>query len=196
MLLDNKVFFIKEQVDFMKLVDAYDILEPESGMQIGIAKEVLVMPMKILKFLFGKKILPTRVNVYDDENQEIVFYIKKYLTVRGYKVVVCDDQGELIGYFKNKVMTISGGFYVYDNVDREIAEIRGDWKGWNFRFLNTRAKRIGYITKKWGGIGKELFETSNSYMIFLEEIENLGQKEKALLLAAGLAIDIIYKEKE
>ena len=38
-----------------------------------------------------------------------------------------------------------------------MAEVKGDWKGWNFQLLDNEGRELGVVTKKWGGIGKELF---------------------------------------
>ncbi|HOY10682.1 MAG TPA: phospholipid scramblase-related protein, partial [Candidatus Omnitrophota bacterium] len=65
--------------------------------------------------------------------------------------------------------------------------------GWHFRFLDKAENEIGTITKKWAGIGKEFFTSADNYIIALNH-EPEPQKA-VLLLAAGLAVDIIYKEK-
>ena len=41
-----------------------------------------------------------------------------------------------LGYVQSKLIAIGGGFKVFDHANREVAEVKGDWKGWNFRFLN------------------------------------------------------------
>ena len=50
------------------------------------------------------------------------------------------------------------------------------------------------VTKKWAGVGKELFTSADNYIISIN-----GEPDESintLLLAAGLAIDTIYKEKK
>ncbi len=39
MLLDKSTYLVKERVAMMKLTDTYDIFDPATGQQIGIAKE-------------------------------------------------------------------------------------------------------------------------------------------------------------
>ena len=45
----------------------------------------------------------------------------------------------------------------------------------------------------WAGVGKEMFTSADNYMIALND--EPSPAEAILLLAAGLAVDIIYKEK-
>jgi hypothetical protein len=91
--------------------------------------------------------------------------------------------------------SLGGGFHVLDGMEQPVAEIKGDWKGWNFRFLTPDGVEIGTVTKKWAGIGKEFFTSADNYMISLNEDRAFRPESAPLLLAAGLAIDTVYKEK-
>jgi hypothetical protein len=51
------------------------------------------------------------------------------------------------------------------------------------------------VTKKWAGLGKELFSSADNYIISITDVAGAGQGASALLLAAGLAIDIVFKEQ-
>lgn len=196
MLLERKVFLIKEQVEFMKLVGKYDIFDPDNGNQIGVAKEEPGGMIKFLRLLVNKLLLPNKINVYDNEDQSIVFSIKKPLSLFRPKVSVFNRNGDYLGFFQSKVFTIGGGFWVFDPANNKVAEIKGDWKGWNFQFVGVDGRVIGTITKKWAGVAKELFTTADKYVISLNEAEELEPNRVALLLAAGLAVDIILKEKK
>ena len=79
--------------------------------------------------------------------------------------------------------------------EQPVAEIKGDWKGWNFRFLTPEGNEIGKVTKKWAGLGKELFTSADNYIIALNETAAIRPDAAPLLLAAGLAIDTVFKEK-
>ena len=93
------------------------------------------------------------------------------------------------------VFSLGGGFHVLDALGNPIAEVKGDWKGWNFRFIAVDGSELGRVTKKWAGVGKELFTSADNYMIALDRSHPLLPDVKSLLLAAGLAIDIVFKEK-
>ncbi len=193
MLLDRKLFFVKEHVGMLKLTGAYDILDPETNTKIGIAKEEPGI-FKYLKFIIDKKVLPNVVNVYDDETNEVVVSIKKKWSFIRSKVMITGKDGKEIGYFKSKILSLGGGFRVYDNNDIQFADVKGDWVGWDFKIVDMSSKIIGTISKKWAGIGKELFTTADNYVLSLYEDREHTDVEAALILAAGLAIDIIYKE--
>lgn len=196
MLLDRKTFLIKEQVQFMKLSGTYDIFDPESQQQIGVAKEEPRGIIKLLRLFISKLMLPTKVVVYDIEESSPVLSMDKPFSWFRSKVNIYDRNGSCLGYFRSKLLTLGGGFFVFDTNERQIAEIKGDWKGWNFKFLNSNGNEMGLVTKKWAGIGKELFTSADNYIISLNNTDEQGPELSTLLLAAGLAVDIVFKEKK
>jgi uncharacterized protein YxjI len=125
-----------------------------------------------------------------------VVSIHRGVTLLRAKVTVTDASGSQLGYFKSKILSLGGGFYVYNMADQQIAEVKGDWKGWNFKFIGADGREVGTVTKKWAGIGKELFTSADNYIIsFSDGIAN-SPEACALLLAAGIAIDTVFKERQ
>lgn len=179
----------------LKLTDTYDILDPSTSQQIGIAKEEPHVLAKYLRLLINKQMMPTTVNIYEFEGQPPVASIHRGFTLLRSKVRVCSGSGQSLGYFKSKLFSFGGGFYVYDDRDNQVAEVKGDWKGWNFKFLRN-GREIGTVTKKWAGLGRELFTSADNYIISLNDPGAVGPTVSALLLAAGLAIDIVFKESK
>ncbi len=194
-LLDRTSFFVKERTGFLKLTDVFDILDPVTGQTIGIAKEEPPAWAKWLRLVVKKQLMPTTVNIYDQEGMPPVASIHRGFTILRSKVKVVTG-GQQIGYFKSKLLSIGGGFYVYDNQNQQIAEVKGNWKGWDFKFIGKNGKEIGSVSKKWAGLGKELFTSADNYMISLTDLNGSSPVAATLLLAAGLAIDVIYKEAE
>jgi uncharacterized protein YxjI len=196
-MLNRKTYFIREHVGFMKLSDTYDILDPETKVQLGIAREKVSVIFHVLRFLINKRLLPTKIFVYEGDSFEnesrLLFSIQRGFTLLRSKVNICDSRGNVIGWFKSKLFSLGGAFYVFDNLGNEVALVKGDWKGWNFRFLDKSQNEMGTITKKWAGIGKELFTSADNYIVSLNQ--EPAAAKATLLLAAGLAVDMVYKEK-
>jgi uncharacterized protein YxjI len=144
----------------------------------------------------NKQQLPTRVNIYENEGAPPVVSIYRGFTLLRSKVRVTAGDGSSLGYFKSKFFSLGGGFNVFDNSDQQVAEVKGNWKGWDFKFLTTQGREIGQVTKKWAGFAKELFTSADNYLITIAEDAGTSQAAAALLLAAGLAIDVVYKESK
>jgi uncharacterized protein YxjI len=193
-MFDRRSYAVKEHVGIMKLTDTYDIFDAETGEQIGIAKEEIGIVKQLLRLLINKKLLPTTVVLRESEDGPPVLTIHRGMMFLTAKVTVSDGQGNELGYFKSKFFSLGGGFYVYDRAGTQSAEVKGDWKSWNFRFLAADGRELGVVTKKWGGMLKEMFTSADNYHIQLADDVPTGGALAALLLAAGLAIDVVFKE--
>jgi uncharacterized protein YxjI len=193
-LLERTSYFIRERAAVLKLTDTYDILDPMTQQIIGIAKEEPAAWAKWLRLVIKKHQMPTRVNIYEVDGHPPVLSMYRGFTFLHSKVRVIAGDGTSLGYFKSKLFSIGGGFNVFDNADQQVAQVKGNWKGWDFQFLNQQGREIGKVTKKWAGLGKELFTSADNYIITINDDGGANQAASALLLAAGLAIDVVFKE--
>jgi len=194
MLLKRRRFFVKERVSMLKLTDTYDILDPDTKQSIGVAKDEPPTWAKLLRLIVKKPLLPTVVQVYEVEGSPAVITLKKYPGFLHTTVVVTHPTLGEIGRFKSKLFSLGGGFHILNKSGEKVADVKGNWKGWNFKMVDARGQELGVVTKKWAGIGKELFTTADNYMISLNDQVAEQPNQAPLLLAAGLAIDIVYKE--
>ncbi|MBI5835070.1 MAG: oxidoreductase [Armatimonadetes bacterium] len=194
MLLSRRQFFVRERVALVRLTDVYDILDPVSQETVGVAQEDLPFLSKLLRLFVNKLLLPTLVNVREAEGAPPVLSLRKKMGFFRQTVIVSDGQGGHLGTFRSKLWSIGGGFWVLDASGQQVAEVKGDWKGWNFRFVNGAGQELGTVTKKWAGIGKELFTSADNYIIALSDSIQQTDQQAGLLLAAGLAIDTVFKE--
>lgn len=196
MLFDHRQFFVKERVAVLKLTDTYEILDPAGGQMLGIARDQPAPWAKWLRLLVNKVLLPTAVNVYEQESMPPVLSLRKGPGFLHTKVTVTDAQGRTIGRMRSKLFSFGGGFHLLDPEGQRIGEVKGDWKGWNFKLLDASGIEVGVVTKKWAGIGRELFTNADQYMISIGDTAPRDKDRVALLLASALAIDIVFKEKE
>ena len=113
-LLERTTFFIKERVAILKLTDIYDILDPATGQQIGIAKEEPPMWAKWL-LAVNKHSLPTAVNIYEGEGQPPVATVRRGFTFLRSKLQVTAADARKLGYFRSKLLSLGGGFLVFDS---------------------------------------------------------------------------------
>ena len=196
MLLERRTFLVKERVAMLKLTDRYDIFDPESGEQIGFAKEAIGTFSQLLRLVLNKQLLPTTVVIKEDEESEPVVTIKRGFTLLRSKVDVLDQHQTLVGFFKSKLFSFGGGFTVHNPAGEQIADVKGNWKGWDFKLNDMNGNQLGQVNKKWAGALKEMFTSADNYVISLSDSVGTNPGLAALLLAAGLAIDIVFKEKQ
>jgi uncharacterized protein YxjI len=186
-------YLIREHVGMLKLTDTYDIFDAASGQQLAVAKEKKGMLNSIAGLLMNKRNLPTRVDVHEgmDISGPIAFSITRGFSFFRPTVNVLAGDGSLIGTFKSRLLTLGGKFGVYDASGNEVAMVKGNWVGWDFRFIASNGTELGVVSRKWGGVAKELFTSADNYVVAVHQPDPAAA---TLLLAAGLAIDTVYKE--
>jgi len=194
-MIELDTILVKERVGFMKMSDTYDLYDPSTGTSVGICQEVPAWWVHLLRFAVNKRMLPTTVKVFDNGQQEIL-EIRRGFTLLSPKVQVFDGNGKLMGFLKAKIFSIGTNLRVLDVNETEIATLKGDWKGWNFKLLNPMGAELGTVTKKWAGMGKELFTSADNYVISLTPDVAGRVATRKMLLAAALAVDTCYKEKQ
>src|SRR5687768_4768146 len=104
-MLTRKQYFIREHAGLLKLSDVYDILDPESKVKIGEAREEISALVKILRLLINKSLMPTRIGVYqgaDENSRKLVFSIRRGVALLRPKVDVIDASGTSVGYLQSK----------------------------------------------------------------------------------------------
>jgi len=198
-MLECNKFAIQEHKKLLSSVQSYDIRNGDTGEIIGSARENIGAITKGLRWIVSKHLMPTMVEVRETPDDSLVFTMRRGWYIFKSTVEVRDAQGELVGTFRSKFFTISGGFHVYDKEGKYFAHIKGSMFGFNYRFLTEDGTvELGRVAKKLGGVAglaKELFFSADNY--FMEVNPELSEQPmaKMLLLAATLAVDIIYKSE-
>lgn len=194
MLKDRRQFFIRQHAALFKLAGAYDILDPGSQEVIGSVKETPPGWAKLLRLFINKGFLPTAAEVREAGAVRPAFTLHKSPGVLRHRVTVRDESGQSLGFFQSKAFSWRSRLMLHGADGVQLGELSGDWKGWDFTLRNVQGKEIGKVTKKWAGIGKELFTTADSYMVSLADDVPAAGTLATLMLAAGLAVDLALKE--
>jgi uncharacterized protein YxjI len=182
--------FVKEQVAVMKLRDTYDLLDPENQAILGEIRDEPATWAKWLRLLVNKSLLPTIVNVYATGNPQALLSIKKHPGFLRTRLEILDGQGRGMAQLRSKLFTLGGAFIIFDPSGREVGQIKGDWKGWDYA-ATIQGQPVGVVTKKWAGVMKEVFTNADQYLVKSERPEQLP-----LLLGLALAVDVVYKEQQ
>ena len=161
---------------------------------IGTVREIIPnFLIKLLKFTDWKTSLPFTVDIFDTDDQKLLT-IKRGFTIFRSRVDVLDGHGRKIGSYQQRLLSIGGKLEVFDAADQSIAMLLGDWKGWDFTFSDKQGRTLAKVTKKWAGLGKELFTTADQYVVDVSP-EVTDPTVKKLVLAAAFCVDMVFKEK-
>jgi uncharacterized protein YxjI len=192
-VLNRNVFFVKEHVGLFRAANNYDIYDPETGQIIMECREErLGMFTKIFRFTDYKRMTPFDIQIRTPDGQQVV-RVTRGVSVFLSKVTVRDDHDQVIGGFKQKFFSIGGAFNVLDVNEQPVCQLKGKWTGWDFRFIAGEVE-LAHVTKKWAGIGKELFTSADNYVLEIAASVAKDDVVRQLILAAVMCIDMVLKE--
>ena len=192
-VLRNNIFFVKELVGMFKASNNYDIYDPNTNQKIIECREPnLGIFTKIFRFTDYKRMTPFHVELRTPEGQNILS-VKRGFSILDSRVEVFDELGQLAGTFSRKFFSIGGKFDVLDAQGSLICMLQGKWTSWDFRFIKGK-NELAKVSKKWAGLGKELFTTADNYMLTIDDSVPENDAARILIMAAVLCIDMVLKE--
>jgi uncharacterized protein YxjI len=192
-VLNKNLFFVKEHVGIFKASNSFDIFDPESKQQVMQCREEnLGFFTKLFRFTDYKRMTPFDIDVKTVNGQKIV-NVKRGVSWFFSNVTVLDENGMTIGKFKQK-FSLGGKFEVLDASDRALCTLKGKWTSWDFKFISSDNKEFATVTKKWGGLGKELFTSADNYVLQISPEVPENHPLRKLILAAVMCIDLVLKE--
>jgi len=192
-ILNQNLFFIKEQVGMFKASNNYDIYNPENQeMIMSCREEKLGFFTKLLRFTDFKRMVPFNV-VIKTHNGDKVLSVKRGISIILSTVDVLDENDKLVGRFKQKLFSIGGKFDVLDANENILCKLKGKWTSWDFKFVK-ESTEYGHVSKKWAGLGKEMFTSADNYMLEIKDRVPKDDTLRILILAAVVCIDMVLKE--
>jgi len=192
-VLSQNIYLVKEHVGMFKAANNYDIYNPASNSVIMECREQRMGTFsKMLRFTELKRMTPFDIRVRASDGQQIV-RVKRGVSFFLSEVVVLDENDQHIGGFKQKFFSIGGGFNILDTNGKSLCQLQGKWTGWDFKFMADQTE-LAHITKKWTGIGREMFTSADNYVLCISEGVPKDSMVRQLILAAVMCIDMVLKE--
>ncbi len=191
--LKRNIFLVKEHVGMFKAANNYDIHDPQTGdIVMECREERLGIITKLLRFTDYKRMTPFDIRIRTPAGNQIV-RVTRGISLFLSKVKVLDEHDRVVGGFKQKLFSIGGSFNILDANENPICLLKGKWTGWNFKFMDGETE-LAHVTKKWSGIGKELFTSADNYVLEISESVPADNAKRQLILAAVMCIDMVLKE--
>ncbi len=187
MLLDQNKFVVKSQSKTFSSKKSFEILDGETGQLLGTAKDTT----GFLASLLGS----TTIEVRDASNNAPLFSVGRTgLLLK--KDQVLNPEGEVVGRYKAKMLSLSGGFHVYDKDGKHLAEIQGKMLKAEYKFVTPdRTAEMGSVSRTWGGLAKSLLAGADTYGVQIDPKFGKDSTAKILILGATIAVESIFKKK-
>jgi uncharacterized protein YxjI len=193
-ILNKNLFFVKEHVKIFKAANSFDIFDPETKEVIlQCQEENLGFFTKMFRFTDYKRMTPFNMEIKTPQGEKILT-VKRGVSFFLSKVEVLDAGDNVIGKFKQQFFSIGGKFAVLDASERPLCMLKGKWTSWDFKFVSNDGKEFATVTKKWSGLGKELFTSADNYILQISEEVPADNPLRMLIMAAVMCIDLVLKE--
>ena len=191
--LNRNLYLVKEHVGMFKAANNYDVYDPDSGeILLECREDRLGFITKILRFSDYKRMTPFNVEIRTPAGEQVV-RVSRGVSLFLSKVSVFDENDERIGGFEQKLFSIGGAFRVLGPDGNPMCELKGKFTGWDFRFMKDDVE-LAHVTKKWAGLGKELFTSADNYALELSDDVPPDNPIRQLIMAAVMCIDLVLKE--
>ncbi len=134
---------------------------------------------------------PLDIEVFNNYG-ELVMAIEKPFRFFVPDITVYNENDQPIGIVKKKFWSLRRTFFVLDINGNEIYKIVGPiFHPWTFKIMKD-GKEIGKISKKWSGMGKEMFTDADTFNV--EFPHGATDEEKKIFVGATFLIDYLYFE--
>lgn len=194
-LLDTERFFVNQKAKLIEINNEYKIMD-EEGNQIGAIRQEGQSKMKKLARALTNldQYMTVNMSVYDAAGTKVLGITRPRKFIKS-KVLVTDGQGQAAGSIEQQNMIGKIRFSLIGPGGEALGGINAEnWRAWNFQIADAQGAEIGRITKKWAGMGKELFTTADNYMV---EISGTAPAPlRVLAFAAAAAVDTALKQNE
>lgn len=190
---ETNEYFIDQKVNYFKFESEYKVFD-QKGIQIGFIRQRISAGHKFLRLFLGKAMMPFLLEIVDKQGKKLAV-VKRGWTFWMSEIIVLNENDQIIGFIKQKWSFLKPKFYIMDNTKSKIAEIKGDWKAWNFYITQPDGSPIGTINKKWGGALKETFTDADKYNVSINE-EYDENTDKTVIVATAITIDMVLKESK
>lgn len=192
-VLSKNTLLVKEHIGLFKASNNFDVYDPATGDLILECREpALSWITKLLRFTDFKRHTPFDIQIRTAQDQRFV-RIMRGISIFLSDVEVRDDNNELIGYFRQKLFSVGGRFDILDRNKQLIAELQGTWLAWDF-YVNQGESTLAHVTKKWQGVGKELFTSADNYILEINPEVPQESDLRKLIISAVMCIDMVLKE--
>jgi uncharacterized protein YxjI len=192
-LLARERLVINQKAKLFELRNQFAILD-EAGAPIGSVEQVEQTALHKVVRIFSNldAALPITLEVRDAGGAGVLRIVKPWFRLT---CSVVQPGGVVVGTVRKQIKLGKARFELADAGGQVVgAVLAQNWRARDFSVRDVGDVEVARVTKKWAGLGKELFTDADHYV--LEVNPALRDPLRSLAIGSCLAIDTILKQKD
>jgi uncharacterized protein YxjI len=192
-LLQRHQLVVEQKTKLFELRNQYRIFD-ETGAQVGSVMQVGQGIVTLLARIGTDwdVVLPVKLEVRERDGSPVLLLHKPWFRMT---VEVARPDGSPIGSIRKKIRVGKARFVLADRSGADIGEVRAqNWRARDFEVTDGNQQPLARVTKKWGGLAREVFTDADTYL--LELLPHAVDPLRSLALATALGIDLVMKQKD
>jgi uncharacterized protein YxjI len=193
MLFDAPVLVVNQKAKVFEMVAEY-VVRDESGNQLGAVREVgQSKARKVLRFVSQvDDFLTHRYEIVDSSGSVVLRVTRPRRLLKANVVISGPDDAEIGRVVQQNVIgKIRFGLVAADGT--AVGSINAEnWRAWDFSVCGASGAEVARVTKKWAGLGRELFTTADNYVVSVPS--PLAEPLRSIVVASALCIDTALKQ--
>jgi uncharacterized protein YxjI len=192
-VLSRRTLVVEQKTKVFELRNQYRIFD-ESGIQIGAVEQQRQSAVAFLARLGTDwdLALPATLTVFEADGRSALVAHKPWFRMT---VEMTRPDGSRIGSIQKRIRMGKARFALTDATGQAIGEVRArNWRAKDFQVSDQDGQVVADVTKKWGGLARELFTDADTYVVNVQE--HAADPLRTLAIGACLAIDIVMKQKD
>jgi uncharacterized protein YxjI len=186
-LLEHDRLVVNQKAKLIELTNEYKIRD-EQGNEIGIIRQEGQSKLRKLFRLVSNldSMLPVRLSVYDAAGKKVVG-LKRPTTILKSKIEITGPDDQVVGRLDQQNVVGKVRFAMVDAGGSPLGELKAEnWRAWDFAVTDPGGQPVARITKKWAGLGKEMFTTADNYVVEIQPGVKGPLRQVVLATAAGI----------
>jgi uncharacterized protein YxjI len=192
-LLEHERLIVNQKAKLIELTNEYKIRD-EQGNEVGVIRQEGQSGLRKLLRLVSSidALLPVSLSVYDAGGRKVAG-LRRGATLWRSKIEVSDGSGGVIGRLVQENVVGKVRFGIEGAGGIRLGEMKAEnWRAWDFAVTDPSGAEVARITKKWAGLGKEMFTTADNYVV--ELTPRATGPLRVIALAAASGVDTALKQ--
>lgn len=192
-LLTLSRLVFSQKAKLIEMTNEYRVRD-ENGREVGVVREEgQSKAKKVLRLVSSLDQFMTHTLVLYDASGARVLELVRPRKVLKSTVEVRSASGDVLGRIRQENVIGKIRFALEDASGASLGALRAEnWRAWDFQLTDGSGAEVARITKKWAGLGKELFTTADNYVV--EIAPTVADPLRSLCLAAGAGVDTALKQ--